>query len=568
MSRIEKICFVKYKNIMPNLTVEFPKENRFADINIFIGKNGTGKSSILHAIYGCTHGAVVSDFWFDSAIDQSSKNDKSQYWYEYYHSNVYSAYNKNPQVRMRRILRDAKSPDYWESSRPTTQIGMSWSTTECLNATPKFMTGQKKAERWPKFEMKAKYIDFRHNLTAFDSAIYGGSTLGHHRDNDKAKIRIAKYSKYISEGKPFKSFRKNLPKINLNQNHIKEITKILGKNYTSIQIIYHNFYDVKYEKDIYKVTILIKDMENNYSDAYAGSGESAVIQLVYQIMELTEPTIIILDEPESSLHVEAQKKLIDFLIKFSRENHHQVFISTHSPFIVENTAINIEAIFKCTPDKDNQNKINIQNVDNKELAFQEVGITRFNGVIYVEDKDTQIAFKTILRNMGLTDNYDVIYLNGFSAFCEKVLESGDKFKFLCVGDGDKNKDYKLPYKDDTESLKEELRRLSESTYKIHSQNKEPSEINVSYRTHIEKFKKHVSYIPYKDIEEFLLKLINLAFNNSSKETFREHIYQEYGSHETGNHEAEIVRIINKNQKHSEYYIMENFIKDLLVKLKE
>ncbi len=568
MSRIEKICFVEYKNIVPTSTVEFPRNKDFADINIFIGKNGVGKSSILHAIYGCTNGAVVSDFWFDSAIDQSNKNDKPQYWYEYEHSNVYSGYNKNPQVRMRRIYRETKSPDYWESSRPTPQIGMSWSTSECLEATHKFKIGQKKAERWPKFEMKAKYIDFRHNLTAFDSAIYGRSTLGHHRDNDEAKIRIAKYSKYISEGKPYRNSRKNLHKINLNQEQIKEITKILGKNYTSIQIIYHNFYDVQYEKDVYKVTILINDNTKNYSDAYAGSGESAIIQLVYQIMELNEPTIIILDEPESSLHVEAQKRLVDFLIKFSKKEKHQVFISTHSPFIVENVDINVEAIFKCTPDEENQNKINIQNIDNKEQAFQEVGITRFNGVIYVEDKDTQIVFKTILRNMGLINNYDVIYLNGFSAFCEKVLESGNKFKFLCVGDGDKYKDYGLAYKDDIKSLEEELKRLSESTYKVHKQNKTHSEIITSYRNHINIFKKRVLYIPYKDIETFLLILINIPCDDNSKEKFRDHIYQEYGSHETGNHEAEIVRIINKNQDHPDYHKMENFINDLFVKLKE
>lgn len=68
-----------------------------------------------------------------------------------------------------------------------------------------------------------------------------------------------------------------------------------------------------------------------YSEAHAGSGEYAVVRLVDAIRKANERSLILLDEPEVSLHPGAQAQLMQFIELEVLSRGHQVVISTHSP---------------------------------------------------------------------------------------------------------------------------------------------------------------------------------------------------------------------------------------------
>lgn len=73
---ISRIVFPQFKNIALGSEINFESA-----ITILTGANGSGKSSILHALFGCPHGYNIGKFWFSTKFDDINKNDC--FFYEY-----------------------------------------------------------------------------------------------------------------------------------------------------------------------------------------------------------------------------------------------------------------------------------------------------------------------------------------------------------------------------------------------------------------------------------------------------------------------------------------------------
>lgn len=76
----------------------------------------------------------------------------------------------------------------------------------------------------------------------------------------------------------------------------------------------------------------------NHTAEGIGDGIWSVFTIVDALYDSKEGSIIVIDEPELSLHPEIQKRIMDELIQSS--SHRQIIISTHSPYF-----INWEAIY-------------------------------------------------------------------------------------------------------------------------------------------------------------------------------------------------------------------------------
>ncbi|MEG0826526.1 MAG: AAA family ATPase, partial [Bacilli bacterium] len=69
-----------------------------------------------------------------------------------------------------------------------------------------------------------------------------------------------------------------------------------------------------------------------HSSKGAGDGYINIFNIVDSLYDSSEDNVILIDEPEISLHPDLQKKLFKLLIEYSKDK--QIIISTHSPYFV------------------------------------------------------------------------------------------------------------------------------------------------------------------------------------------------------------------------------------------
>lgn len=118
---IEYIEFPFYKNLIPHSKIEFD-----FPLTVLIGKNGGGKSSTLHALFGAPLGYTCSDFWFSTEVDPIAESgDRHRYFYGY-KTDKDDVIKEVMKSRIKRGGTKTKKedPDYWETSRPLKKDGM------------------------------------------------------------------------------------------------------------------------------------------------------------------------------------------------------------------------------------------------------------------------------------------------------------------------------------------------------------------------------------------------------------------------------------------------------------
>ncbi len=112
--------------------------------------------------------------------------------------------------------------------------------------------------------------------------------------------------------------------------HVKDWTcRILGKSYK--EIFSHTF---KFRKK----TDRINSVQQNgvtYSEPHMGYGEARSQYLIRVLEALPDKSLILLEEPEISLHPSAQYQFGCYLVEVSKRKGHQIFLSTHSEYLLQ-----------------------------------------------------------------------------------------------------------------------------------------------------------------------------------------------------------------------------------------
>jgi len=186
---------------------------------------------------------------------------------------------------------------------------------------------------------------------------------------------------------------------------LQMISYILGKNYSECRMIEHECFGQR------GYSVLFKTPDLTYSEAFAGSGEISVARLVSTVMNAKENSLIILDEPEVSLHPGAQKRICQFLLNQCVEKGHQVVLSSHSSVFLENIPNKAIKSFCLTRD----NKFRILNNVCKSDAFVQIGQTITDKKkILVEDSAAQSLANHALKILGekYTETFDVVFYPG------------------------------------------------------------------------------------------------------------------------------------------------------------
>jgi predicted ATPase len=108
----------------------------------------------------------------------------------------------------------------------------------------------------------------------------------------------------------------------------KKVSWILNVDYEdmSFQSVLHQ----NKEKEIG----MVQKYKNKYSENNMGFGEGRVLHMVDFLETSAEQSLFVFEEPETSLHEDAQYRLARYLLDVVLRRHHQIVLSTHSSVIL------------------------------------------------------------------------------------------------------------------------------------------------------------------------------------------------------------------------------------------
>lgn len=153
---------------------------------------------------------------------------------------------------------------------------------------------------------------------------------------------------------------------------------------------------------------------NSHSSNGMGEGVVSIFILVDALCDSSSGDIIVIDEPELSLHPSLQRRLSKLFTEYAKDR--QIIISTHSPYFVDINALSNGATLARVISSDDGTKIyqlstssadrikrlatgNLYNphtwgLDAREFFFQE------DGIIFVEGQEDVLLYPEIAEQLG------------------------------------------------------------------------------------------------------------------------------------------------------------------------
>ena len=126
-------------------------------------------------------------------------------------------------------------------------------------------------------------------------------------------------------------------------------------------------------------------------------------------------SVIIIDEPEISLHIKGQRHLRDELLNISKDNI--VFYSTHSIFMIDKDNIDIHYIVKKQKEKTTIEQVNSSNYIDEEVIYNALGYSLFESLkdfnIVFEGWTDKVLFHTALSKIPAQYKKDVENLKSY-----------------------------------------------------------------------------------------------------------------------------------------------------------
>lgn len=499
---IRHIRFPFFKNLAEDSKIDFEYP-----ITALVGQNGTNKSSVLRALFGSPNNYSLGSLWFSTDVDEIKDGGRSRFIYGYYDK----ATDSIVEVIKTRISKE-NDPDYWEPSRPLKSDNMA------PMPSTKISTNQL-VTRWKAIDKNVIYLDFRATISAFDKFFYH-SDFHTYPKKDYLRKRSQMLKEIIDndlkkyqphKGKKDKLFVNTL----LEKSKVEAISKILGRKYTNIRLIEHCLFT-----NDKAPTIILQSENLKYSEAFAGSGEFAVSILVHKLMDSPDASLILLDEPEVSLHPSAQCKLMEFLSEQALKKKHQIVISTHSSTIVKDLPKNAIKLF-CLNDKIGKVDV-LQNVSPEESFFI-LGDRIEKRTVIVEDRLAKKFVEKALKAGGeaLLNSFEVKHVPGGAGSILQTLAVP-----LCVAnvknvvfllDGDQSRTDNYPTSDSipenqNKNLQDIIKEITNQDIKFNCDGSNGSSDNVQkykmQRNFIDFIHDKIAFLPVYTPETFLIENVH------------------------------------------------------------
>lgn len=222
----------------------------------------------------------------------------------------------------------------------------------------------------------------------------------------------------------------------------KFFASIVGSAYDDV-----SFQDVKHKLQSAEIGIVSR-FGHNYSENNMGFGEGRVLYTVDMLESSPEQSLFVLEEPETSLHENAQHAFSKYLLDVCIRRGHQIILTTHSPTIIQ--ALPRESSKLLVRDRDGVSCYSGLSSSRVRAALS--GGRQAALDIVVEDDFAKCVLQEAIRRSDRNLLQSVaIHPIGSADDVRDGVEILQKMGKRCVGvrDGDKNSDvaqnlYKLP----------------------------------------------------------------------------------------------------------------------------
>ncbi|MGE5479902.1 MAG: ATP-dependent nuclease [Chloroflexota bacterium] len=352
------------------ITFNRPNSKPGSGLNILIGENNCGKSTVFEAIDFFRNGTdknlvdlkntnakqnddLLVEITFagkiPDTIEDFSQENKKKVFRKYLFKE-----NTEDHIKFLRTSDDLKSIKLWDNEN------QQYINESGIDAPIKKL-----------FEFNFVWADTNPN----DQIKFGASTV--------CGNLLKKIIEQFEDTNDFSDFKDhydmvfNNPESTLKKrlNHIEEKTKEkFSEQFGNASILFH-FEHPKVETFFKNSSIRIDDgLETSLAEKGSGMQRSVALALLQVYAEelikhpekdVEKPFFLFIDEPEICLHPKAQIKLFNALLELSKTQ--QIFIATHSPYFFKCPYIKDMAIFVCKR-VDNYNVI-INNINNDHFKL-------------------------------------------------------------------------------------------------------------------------------------------------------------------------------------------------------
>lgn len=431
---IEYIRFPKYKALKKDTKISFD-----FPLTVFVGENGTNKTSVIQALY-CSPGYnSLGKYWFSTDVDSIDDGSGPQCLvYGYFHDGA----QKNVEVLKTRVNRKGNL-DYWEPSRPIKKYDMESPTPKDLENA-----GNSSRTRWDLISKPVVFYDNKEYVSAYDLCFYHSlfkKSAQYNSVQDFIRSRAIHLAKVIDEKSDNYQLR-GVERVKSNKELPEDICAIISwimnKQYKTIRIVEHSLYNRYHNSSSPAKTVYITCEDTlEYSEAFAGSGEARIILMLSDILNAKEKSLIVMDEPELSLHPGALEKLKLVLLWSILEKKHQIVVSTHSAALIRGLpSIAIKAF------ENSGGEVNVyENIPYKN-AFSTIG-QRLDErtIIFVEDELVKYIIEDYLtrnRDDLWRESIEIkVYPGGAENIIKTIINDMSKAQLdnvYYILDGDKN----------------------------------------------------------------------------------------------------------------------------------
>lgn len=336
---IKSICLSNFKGFIGDnhqINFNIPDGTPGSGLNIFVGENNSGKSSIFEAVDFLRNGIKGEIDRIRSKREDNTQQDHACIELTFFgdiqnsinhfvQSNKQAAFTSsitsNNELRARRSTLDCKQLDLWNEN------SQEYSNPSGIDAPFKKL-----------FETNFIWADTNPN----DEATFGATTLCGMLLKEIAQAHITT-SEYREFQDSFNSVFNN-PDSELRQKIAvveQKVQRIFTEQFGQADI-HFRFDELKIDSFFKSASIFIDDgVDIPMSEKGNGMQRSVALALLQVYAEelahdeergQTKPFYLFIDEPELCLHPKGQTKLLEVLLEISKTK--QVFLTTHSPYFL------------------------------------------------------------------------------------------------------------------------------------------------------------------------------------------------------------------------------------------